>query len=171
MNDLISRSALIQELQSAKYLCYDNNSISRIGNHEIDRCISFVEDAPTVDLDERDNDAFETGYIKGLCENRPTGEWIPVKTRPMTTEERIKFAEHYGIEYCDTADEKVLDCPLPEDGQEVLVSSRWGVHTDVADNDIDGEGFISYVLEENGDWEGINAWMPLPEPYKKGDNT
>lgn len=56
-DDLISREALIKELQSAKYLCYDNNSISRIQNHEIDRCISFVEDAPTV-------------------EERPTGEWI-----------------------------------------------------------------------------------------------
>lgn len=115
------------------------------------------------------NDAIDLA-IKAL-EERPTGEWIPVKDRPMTTEERKEFAEHYGIEYCDTADEKVLDCPMPEDGQEVLVSSRWGVHTDVADNDIDGEGFISYGLEENGDWEGIDAWMPLPEPYKGGDNT
>ena len=97
------------------------------------------------------------------------GEWIPVKDRPMTTEERIEFAKHYGIEYCDTADEKVLDCPMPEDRQEILVSSRWGVHTDVADNDIDGEGFISYGLEGNGDWEGIDAWMPLPKPYKEGE--
>ena len=116
----------------------------------------------------------ERDYIINEIVNAPTieektGEWIPVKYRPMTTEERIKIAEHYGIEYCDTADEKVFDCPLPEDGQEVLVSSRWGVHTDVADNGIDGEGFITYGLEENGDWEGIDAWMPMPEPYKKGE--
>lgn len=57
-DDLISRNDLIQELQSAKYLCYDNNSsISRIQNHEIDRCISFVETAPTI-------------------EERPTGKWV-----------------------------------------------------------------------------------------------
>ena len=97
------------------------------------------------------------------------GKWIPVKDRPMTTEERVEFAEYYGIEYCDTIDEKVFDCPMPEDGQEILVSTRWGVHTDVADNDIDGEGFISHGLEENGDWEGVLAWMPVPEPYKEGD--
>ena len=116
---------------------------------------------------ERDYIINEIVYAPTIEEK--TGEWIPVKDRPMTTEERIKFAEHYGIEYCDTADEKVLDCPMPEDGQEILVSTRWGVHTDVADNDIDGEGFISYGLEENGDWEGINAWMPLPKPYNKGE--
>lgn len=50
---LIDANALIQDLRSAKYLCYDNNSISRIGNHEIDRCISFVEDAPTINPDRK----------------------------------------------------------------------------------------------------------------------
>lgn len=102
-------------------------------------------------------------------EERPKGKWIPVKYRPLTTEERIEFAKYYGIEYCDTVDEKAFDCPMPEDGQEILVSGSWGVSTDVADNDIDGEGFVLYGLEGNGDWEGINAWMPLPKPYKRGD--
>lgn len=103
------------------------------------------------------------------CGERPTGEWIPVKYRPMTTEERKEFAEHYGIEYCDTADEKALDCPMPEDGQEILISTKWGVCTDVADNDIDCDGYNTYGLEGNGDWDGVLAWMPLPEPYKKGE--
>lgn len=102
-------------------------------------------------------------------EERPKGEWIPVKYRPLTTKERIEFEKHYGIEYCDTVDEKAFDCPMPEDGQEILVSRSWGVSTDVADNDIDGEGFIAYGLEGNGDWEGIDAWMPLPKPYIRGD--
>jgi hypothetical protein len=56
---------------------------------------------------------------------------------------------------------------MPEDKQEILVSASWGVGTDVADNDIDGEGFIVYGLEGNGDWEDIDAWMPKPDPYKK----
>lgn len=94
-------------------------------------------------------------------------EWIPIKYRPMTSEERIKFAEHYGIEYCDTLEEKVFACPMPEDGQRILLSRSWGVDIDVADNDIDGEGFICYGLEGNGDWSGVDAWMPLPKPYKK----
>lgn len=25
-------------------------------------------------------------------------------------------------------------------------------------------------LEENGDWEDIVAWMPLPEPYKEAND-
>lgn len=105
--------------------------------------------------------------IKALQNERPQGEWIPIKYRPMTSEERKKLAEHYGIEYCDTFEEKTFDCPMPEDGQSILLSRSWGVDIDVADNDIDGEGFICYGLEGNGDWDGVIAWMPLPEPYKK----
>jgi hypothetical protein len=101
-------------------------------------------------------------------EEQPKDKWIPVKYRPLTEDERISFAEHYGIEYCDTVDEKTFDCPMPEDGQEILISGSWGVSIDVADNDIDDEGFIVYGLEGNGDWEGIDAWMPLLEPYKRG---
>lgn len=100
-------------------------------------------------------------------EEKPQGEWIPIKYRPMTSEERKELAEHYGIEYCDTLEEKTFDCPMPEDGQRILLSRSWGVDIDVADNDIDGEGFICYGLEGNGDWSGVDAWMPLPEPYKK----
>ena len=102
--------------------------------------------------------------IKAL-EERPH-EWIPIKFRPLTKDERIAFAKHYGIEYCDTENEKAFDCLMPEDGQEILVSRSWGVAEDVADNDIDGEGFIVYGLYANGDWEGIDAWMPKPETYK-----
>ena len=94
-------------------------------------------------------------------------EWIPIKYRPMTSEERKELAEHYGIEYCDTLEEKAFDCPMPEDGQRILLSRSWGVDIDVADNDIDGEGFIFRGLEGNGDWDGVDAWMPLPESYKK----
>lgn len=108
--------------------------------------------------------------IKALQNERPQGEWIPIKYRPITNEERKEIAEHYGIENCDTIEEKTFDCPMPEDGQRILLSRSWGVDIDVADNDIDGEGFICYGLEGNGDWDGVIAWMPLPEPYKnEGD--
>lgn len=104
--------------------------------------------------------------IKAL-EERPQGEWIPITYRPLTVKERIELAEHYGIEYCDTENEKAFDCPMPEDGQEILISTSGGVAEDVAANDIDGEGFIVYGLDGNGDWDGVDAWMPKPEPYKK----
>lgn len=95
-------------------------------------------------------------------------QWIPITYRPLTEKERIAFAEHYGVEYCDTAEEIAFDCLMPEDGQEILISTSWGVVEDVADNDIDGEGFIIRGLETNGDWDGVDAWMPKPETYKKG---
>lgn len=96
-------------------------------------------------------------------------EWIPIKYRTMTSEERKKIAKHYGIEYCDTFEAKAFDCPVPEDGQRILISTSWGVDIDVADNDFDGEGGLCCGLEGNGGWDGVNAWMPLPEPYKEGD--
>ena len=60
---------------------------------------------------------------------------------------------------------------MPEDKQSFLISTSWGVDIDVADNDIDGEGFICYGLEGNGDWDNVVAWQPLPKPYKEGDNN
>lgn len=105
--------------------------------------------------------------ILRLAEKALDSQWIPIRYRPLTVKERIALAEHYGIEYCDTLDEKAFDCPMPEDRQEILISTSWGVVEDVADNDIDGEGFICYGLENNGDWDGVDAWMPKPEPYKE----
>lgn len=102
-----------------------------------------------------------------IIDNAPS-PWIPITYRSLTVKERIAFAEHYGIEYCDTAEEKAFDCPMPKDRQEILISTSWGVVEDVADNDIDGEGFICYGLAGNGDWDGVDAWMPKPKAYKKG---
>lgn len=96
--------------------------------------------------------------------------WIPIKYRLMTPEERIEFADYYGIEYCDTASEKMFDCPLPEDGQEILISTGEYVIADVCFIE-DGFGSMNcYSLENRGDWEGVNAWMPMPEPYKEEDH-
>lgn len=128
--------------------------------------IERLEYIKTHDTDPEDYEVFDIA-IKAL-EEQLTGKWIPIHYRPLTVEERIAFAEHYGIEYCDTLEEKAFACPMPEDGQSILISTSWGVVEDVADNDIDGEGFICYGLEGNGDWDGVEAWMPKPEPYKKG---
>lgn len=140
-----------------------------LGIFEIGKII--IDTAPTVEPYTKDDMTRE--YLKGYnaCKDmneRPQGEWIPIKYRPLTEEERIAFADHYGVEYCDTLEEKAFACPMPEDGQGILISTSWGVVEDVVDNDIDGEGFICYGLEINGDWDGVDAWMPKPEPYKKG---
>ena len=89
-------------------------------------------------------------------------EWIPVTSRPMDEEERAEWSAKigYDIEYEDAI---IYTSTLPDDGQEVLVCNEWGhVWIDTFSNDPDyGVGF-----EENGDMDGIVAWMPKPKPYK-----
>lgn len=90
-------------------------------------------------------------------------DWVPIKYRPLTEEERIKFSEYFGVEYCDTLSEQAFDCPMPTHDQEILITTNWGVQEDVCLYDPD-EG---YSLEERGDWDGVIAWMKKPEPYKE----
>lgn len=80
-------------------------------------------------------------------------DWIPVKFRPLTEQEQKEHPD-----YCYMA-----DCLMPDDGQEILVTTTFGtVEKDEAGID---EGFY---LDSGYDWQtDIVAWMPLPEPYKK----
>lgn len=87
--------------------------------------------------------------------------WVPVKFRPMDSEEREYWEDQFGEELVDE-DAVMFDCQMPEDGQEILVSYRKWIGMDKCE--VDGG---CYGLEGNGDWEGVVAWMPLPEPYKE----
>lgn len=96
--------------------------------------------------------------IKAL-EQEP--KWIPIKTRPLTEAEREELLTEGsdGVEF-------MYDCPLPDDGQEVLVTGRYGnVETDVFYRD-DGCYF-----ETNYDEGDVKAWMPKPKPYKAESNS
>ena len=84
--------------------------------------------------------------------------WIPIKTRLMTKEETEHYFEHIDQRVDDTY--TILDCPLPEDGEEVLVSWGNNVCVDIFVRDTDGCYF------EDRDIDEVTAWMPLPEPYK-----
>lgn len=95
-------------------------------------------------------------------EERPHGEWIPIKLRPMTEEEVKEQEEKWGWTL-DDYEKFVFDCPLPDEGQEILIQKIWGVSIDTCEYDPD----YGYGLEENGDWIGVLAWMPLPKPYKE----
>jgi hypothetical protein len=97
--------------------------------------------------------------------DRTKGKWIPVTYRPMTEEEEKEFCVKWDIKEGSLEDweKRVFTCPLPEDGQEILISTHWGVSEDVCTWDDDCVG-----LEDRGDWDGVDAWMPKPEPYKKG---
>ena len=99
-------------------------------------------------------------WVNALPSAQPEPKWIPVKFRPMDSEEREYWGEQFGEELADE-DAVMFDCPMPEDGQEILVSYRKCISMDKCE--IDGG---CYGLEGNGDWDGVIAWMPQPEPYK-----
>ena len=86
----------------------------------------------------------------------PDKPWNPIKSRPMDDEEREYYSERIGYVLSD--DEAVIyDSCLPDDGQNVLVCYEWGgVGVEHFCNDEHGCYF-----EENGDMDGIVAWMPL----------
>lgn len=91
---------------------------------------------------------------------QPEQRWIPIKWHDCTDEDR----EKYGFSKDVVA---VFDCEMPDDEQEILVTSSHGyVEKDVCYID-DG-----YSLDSGWDWiEDIKAWMPLPEPYREGENS
>lgn len=81
--------------------------------------------------------------------------WIPIKTRPMTDEEKEEIGHEYAYMY---------DCPLPDDGQDVLITDRYGnVEIDTFCSDYEGVYF-----ENNCDDDEVTAWQPLPEKYEEG---
>lgn len=107
--------------------------------------------------------------MKQWFENKPGQQWIPVKTRPMTEEERQYWEETTAIIDFEDEDAVIFDCQMPDDGQEVWVCSKNGtVSEDVCERDNDFCG-----LEGNGDWLDIVAWMPRikPEPWKGEDDA
>lgn len=100
-----------------------------------------------------------------VIDDAPTVErpkWIPITFRPMDEEEYEDFKKEFGE--LPIEERKMFSCPMPEDDQEILICNSWGrVSQDRCVMDECG-----YGLEENGDWDGIVAWMPLPKPYEKG---
>ena len=101
-----------------------------------------------------------------LCKNEETSQWIPIKYRPLTIEERESLSRYFGIDYEEIKDDVAFDCPMPDEGQEILISTSYGVATDVCEHDCTDDGIYMYSLENCGDWDGVNAWMPLPKTYK-----
>lgn len=99
-----------------------------------------------------------------LAEKALDSQWIPVTYRPMTEDEEKEYCETLGIkeEILQDWEKKIFTCRLPDDGQEILTSFGGYVQEDICSYDEYGCG-----LENNGDWDGIDAWMPKPEPYKK----
>ena len=145
MRDLISREAALKLILSGRVGDDSHFECPEECNSMLEWAADGVSKMPAADVPDR-----------------KVGKWIPVKTRPMDEEERVEWSEKlgYDIEY----DEAVIyTSQLPDDGQEVLICSRYGtVRIDRFENDPD----YGCSFEENGDMDGIVAWMPLPEPWK-----
>lgn len=79
-------------------------------------------------------------------------KWIPIKTRPLTEEERKENPD--ALSY--------YDCPLPNDGEEVFVTTFLGdVRMDVFYRDPDGSFFETYCDEDD-----VKAWARKPKPWE-----
>lgn len=106
------------------------------------------------------SNAYQDGFNDG-AQSAATWEWNIIKSRPMSEKEREEYSERlgYDIDY----EEAVIYFPLPEDGQEVLLCNMYNrMWVDKFENDPD----YGCSFEENGDMDGIAAWMPLPPPPK-----
>ena len=90
-------------------------------------------------------------YIEILS---PAQQWIPFTTRPCTEQEK---EEHPDWDCC-------LDCPLPDDGDEILITTRGGY---VTKDEIICDEYGWYLDSGYEIGEDAIAWMPLPEPYKE----
>lgn len=138
----------------------DANRLQKEYINQNGKRLLLIDIAPTEKVDN-----YAHGYQDGI--RTVLGErqgWIPVTYRPMTEEEEKEFCEKWGVKEGSLEDweKRVFTCPLPDDGQEILISHGKYVSEDICSWDEDCCG-----LEEYGDWDGIDAWMPKPEPYKK----
>lgn len=147
---------------------------NKITEERDDRIVAEISEQMGVKVDKTelaralayDRDQYRKGFEAAwLAREKDVRHWIPIKTRPLTDEERKSLSQYYGSNYEDTADEWAFDCPMPQDGQEILISTSYGVSTDYCVFDCTDEGMGLYSLEELGDWDNVKAWMPMPEPY------
>ena len=51
---------------------------------------------------------------------------------------------------------------MPDDGDEILIATRWGVDKDICSVDCD-ECNNLIGLEDHGDWDGVLAWAAMPQ--------
>ena len=87
-------------------------------------------------------------------------EWHEVKKRKPTEEEQAEFDERDigEVPY-------ILIGDMPEDGEEILIATPYGVSSDICGIDDD----YGFFLEERGDWDDVIAWAYLPKgPRNRG---
>lgn len=130
MNDLISRQAAIDALGEEPMVWHDNDDYA---------------------LGERNQWNIDKLAIETVSSAQSEQDWIPVKFRELTADEKEEHPDWYYM----------ADCDMPDDEQEILVTTTHGyVEKDVCYID---DGFS---LDSGYDWlTDIKAWRPLPAPW------
>ena len=91
-------------------------------------------------------------------------KWIELTMREMDDDEKERYAEFYSVSDLEFVEERMIfDCPLPDDGQEVLISVNGEVTLDTFERDGNDGCYFEYA-----DIELVDAWMPKPEGFKRG---
>lgn len=102
-----------------------------------------------------------------MNEFKETIIWHKITTRALTDEEKAEYVERDYVYY--EIPEYMFSCEMPEDGQEILIATNWGVSQDVCM--IDNDGYNNLLeLETHGDWDEVKAWATMPK-YKKGNKN
>ena len=131
-------------------------------NKAFENILERLEKERRILLENNIKQAIALNFAKGIVQEvaeEYNGGWIPVKTRPMTEEEK----EYYS-EYLFEGNGLIYECPLPDDGQEVLITSKYG--------NVDKTTFYTdcgNYFENYEDYDEVIAWQPLPEPFKERD--
>lgn len=157
--DLISREAL------KKAICLDEIiSVDETWEQLYDAVVKAIDNAqpvepkvvfvPVCELDPKKLQEIVDKAIEEMQVNAEKSEskWIPITMRPIEEDEKDDFPDATFM----------FDCHMPENGEEILITTKYGVEFDTCYND-DG-----YYLDSNRSWDEVFAWMPLPEAYKKG---
>jgi len=121
--------------------------------YEIKKAVGYsIEKEELIKALQYDRQQYEKGYQDGLNANK----WISVTYRELDEYERQMYPDA----------EFVYDCKLPEDAQDVLITTKY--------RQVEKTTF--YRDAENGCWfdsyedrDDVLAWQPLPEPYKESE--
>ena len=97
--------------------------------------------------------------LKALLSAQPEPQWIPFVLRPATNEEK---EENPDLDY-------YLDGKLPKNGQKILITVRVSGHEEVQSDEFYSDFDGSYLDGQYEIGTEAVAWMPLPKPYKEGD--
>ena len=128
----------------------------------------IIDEAPTVETYTLED--MQNNYDAGAAYEAAKHDWIPIKTRPLTEEEKQNAIEKHDIDPDDLEYPFAwhFDCELPklkegEQSVDVLVTTESGF-VKVTNFFIDYLGCPCFEdMDEAGEFV---AWMPLPERYE-----